>query len=267
MEKSLKNLKVGDYVRCRRNVRKFVSGELYKVQKSSQGYLKVTSGMTHEAYEKMEHTIYLVTPLGGICSIFDEPMDMYFEYPSSKPKFKVGDVVEFIDDGWWMTHEGDILHKHVGDTGVVAKVTGVFGTLVRVELEDGFDVYETDLKLHVAPSNKEEETGVHKFKVGDKVFADRENRNRMYFQFNPYYTVIEVDGDRIRLLDDDGDEGFWEAIGFKLYEYPVTEGVEMAKHLREVLDDMSQVYKGNHEKIMVGFAGYLAGIIKGMNYE
>lgn len=54
---------------------------------------------------------------------------------------------------------------------------------------------------------------------------------------------------------------------FKLYEYPVTEGVEMAKHLREVLDDMSQVYKGNHEKIMVGFAGYLAGIIKGMNYE
>ena len=43
--------------------------------------------------------------------------------------------------------------------------------------------------------------------------------------------------------------------------------VEMAKHLREVLDDMSQVYKGNHEKIMVWFAGYLAGIIKGMNYE
>lgn len=57
------------------------------------------------------------------------------------------------------------------------------------------------------------------------------------------------------------------ALNFKLYEYPVTEGVEMAKHLREVLDDMSQVYNGNHEKIMVGFAGYLAGIIKGMNYE
>lgn len=144
MEKSLKNLKVGDYVRCRRNIRKFVSGELYKVQKSSQGYLKVTSGMTHEAYEKMEHTIYLVTPLGGICSIFDEPMDRYFEYPSSKPKFKVDSEVEF-----------------------------------------------------------------------------------------------------------------------KLPEPPLKEGVEMAKHLREVLDDMSQFYNGNHEKILIGFSGYLAGIIKG----
>lgn len=144
MEKSLKDLKVGDYVRCRRNVRKFVGGELYKVQKSSNGYLKVTSGMTHEAYEKMEHTIYLVTSLGGICNIFDEPVDKYFEYHSGKPKFKVDSEVEF-----------------------------------------------------------------------------------------------------------------------KLPEPPLKEGVKMAKHLREVLDDMSQVYNGNHEKIMVGFAGYLAGIIKG----
>lgn len=263
MEKSLKDLKVGDYVKCRRNIRKFVGGDLYEVQKSSQGYLKVTSGMTHEEYAKMDHTIYLVTPSGGICSIFEESMDKYFEYHSFKPKFKVGDVVEFIEDGWRITEDGDILHKHVGDTGVVAKVTRVFGTLVRVELKEGFVEYETNLKLHAAPSNKEEETSMSKFKVGDKVVADGENRNRMYFQFNPYYTVIEVDGDRIRLLDDDGDEGFWEAIGFKLYEYPVTEGVEMAKHLTEVLDDMTQVYKGNHEKIMVGFAGYLAGIIKG----
>lgn len=144
MEKSLKNLKVGDYVRCRRNVRKFVSGELYKVQKSSKEYLKITSGMTHEAHEKKNHTIYLVTPSGGLCSIFDEPMDKYFEYHSSKPKFKVDSEVEF-----------------------------------------------------------------------------------------------------------------------KLPEPPLKEGVEMAKHLAEVLNDMTQFYKDNHEKTMVGFAGYLAGIIKG----
>lgn len=144
MEKSLKNLKVGDYVRCRRNVRKFVSGELYKVQKSSQGYLKVTTGKTHEAYEKRDHTIYLVTSSGGICSILEEPVDKYFEYPISKPKFKVDSEVEF-----------------------------------------------------------------------------------------------------------------------KLPEPPLKEGVEMAKHLREVLDDMSQFYNGNHEKILIGFSGYLAGIIKG----
>lgn len=144
MEKSLKDLKAGDYVQCRRSVRKFVRGELYKVQKSSKEYLKITSGMTHEAHEKKNHTIYLVTPSGGLCSIFEEPLEKYFEYCSSKPKFKVDSEVEF-----------------------------------------------------------------------------------------------------------------------KLPEPPLKEGVEMAKHLREVLDDMSQFYNGNHEKIMIGFAGYLAGIIKG----
>lgn len=261
MEKSLKYLKVGDYVQCRRNVRKFVSGELYKVQKSSQGYLKVTSGMTHEAYEKMEHTIYLVTPLGGICNIFDEPMEKYFEYHSFKPKFKVGDVVEFIEEDCNMTAEGDILYKYAGETGVVAKVTRFFGTLVHVELEDGFKTCETDLKLHVAPSNKEEETGVNKFNVGDKVIVEYENTR--YFQLSPFYKVLEVMGDQIRLLDDDGDDGFWEASGFKLYEPPLKEGVKMAKHLREALNDMAQFYDGDYEKIMVGFSGYLAGIIKG----
>lgn len=261
MEKSLKELKVGDYVKCRRNIRKFVGGDLYEVQKSSKGYLKITTGMTHEPCDKIYHTIYLVTPLGGLCNIYGEPLEKYFEYNSFKPKFKIGDVVEFIDDDWCMTHDGDILTKYAGDTGVVAKVTRAFGTLVRVELEDGFKVYEADLKLHETPSNKEEETSMSKFKVGDKVVADR--NNLMYFQLNPYYTVLEVDGDRIRLIDDDGDEDFWEAIGFKLYEAPLMEGIEMAKHLREVLDDMTQAYKGNHEKIMVGFAGYLAGIIKG----
>lgn len=100
-----------------------------------------------------------------------------------------------------------------------------------------------------------------KFKVGDKVVADR--NNLMYFQLKPYYTVLEVDGDRIRLLDDEGDDVFWEVSGFKLYEAPIMEGVEMAKHLAEVLNDMTQFYKDNHEKTMVGFAGYLAGIIKG----
>lgn len=261
MEKSLRDLKAGDYVKCRRNIRKFVGGVLYEVQKSSKGYLKITTGMTHEACDKIDHTIYLVTPLGGLCSIKGEPLKKYFEYNSFKPKFKIGDVVEFIDDGWCMTYEGDILSKHAGDTGVVAKVTRAFGTLVRVELEDGFKVYETDLKLHETPSNKEEETSMSKFKVGDKVVADR--NNLMYFQLKPYYTVLEVDGDRIRLLDDEGDDVFWEVSGFKLYEAPIMEGVEMAKHLAEVLNDMTQFYKNNHEKTMVGFAGYLAGIIKG----
>lgn len=185
MEKSLKDLEVGDYVKCRRNIRKFVSGELYKVQKSSNGYLKITSGMTHEAYEKMAHTIYLTTSSGGLCSIFEEPMEKYFEYHSIKPKFS----------------------------------------------------------------------------VGDKVVADREID--LYFHMHPYYEVLEVDGDRIRLLDDELDDGFWDASGFKLYEATITEGVEMAKHLREVLNDMAQAYNGNHEKTMVGFAGYLAGVIKG----
>lgn len=262
MEKSLNDLKVGDYVKCRRNIRKFVSGELYKVQKSSQGYLKITSGMTHEAYEKMDHTMYLVSPLGDLCSIFEEPMEKYFEYHSFKPKFKVGDVVEFIEEDCNMTAEGDILYKYAGDTGVVAKVTRVFGTLVYVELEDGFKIYETGLKLHVAPSNKEEETGMNKFKVGDKVVLDGEGLS--CFKNKPFYTVTEVTSDgQIRLLDDDEDETVWVADEFKLYESPIKEGVEMAKHFREVLDDMSRHYDGNHEKIMVGFAGYLAGIIKG----
>lgn len=261
MEKSLNDLKVGDYVKCRRNIRKFVSGELYKVQKSSQGYLKITSGMTHEAYEKMDHTMYLVSPLGDLCSIFEEPMEKYFEYHIFKPKFKVGDVAELIADDCNMTVEGHILYKYAGDTGVVAKVTRIFGTLVYVELEDGFKIYETGLKLHVAPSNKEEETGVNKFNVGDKVVAEYENPR--YFQLSPFYKVLEVEGDRIRLLDDDGDDGFWEASGFKLYESPLKEGVKMAKHLREALNDMAQFYDGDHEKIMVGFSGYLAGIIKG----
>lgn len=261
MEKSLKDLKVGDYVKCHRNIRKFFAGDLYEVQKSSKGYLKITSGMSHEACDKMNHTIYLVSPLGDLCSIKGEPLKKYFEYNSSKPKFKVGDVVEFINGDWCTSCDGDILHKHAGETGVVAKVTSDLGTLVRVELEDGFKVYEADLKLHETPSDKEEETSMSKFKVGDKVVVDR--NNLMYFQLKPYYTVLEVDGDQIRLLDDEGDEVFWEASGFKLYEPPLEKGVEMAKHLREVLDDMTQVYKGNHEKIMVGFAGYLAGIIKG----
>lgn len=261
MEKSLKDLKVGDYVKCRRNIRKFVGGELYKVLMSSKGYLKITSGMSHEAGEKMDHTLYLVTPFGGLCSIKGEPLEKYFEYNSFKPKFKVGDVVEFIDAGWCMTYDGDILTKYAGDTGVVAKVTRAFGTLVRVELEDGFKVYETYLKLHETSSNKEEETSMSKFKVGDKVVADGETGG--YFHKQPYYEVLAVDGDRIRLLDDDLDDDFWEASWFKLYEPPLKEGVEMAKHLTEVLDDMTQVYKGNHEKIVVGFAGYLAGIIKG----
>lgn len=265
MEKSLKDLKVGDYVKCRRNIRKFVGGDLYEVQKSSKGYLKITTGMTHEPCDKIDHTMYLVSPLGSLCSIKGEPLEKYFEYNSFKPKFKVGDVVELIDTGWCMTPDGDILPKYAGDTGVVSRVTRAFGTMVSVELEDGFKVYEANLKLHVSPSNKEEETSMSKFKVGDRVVVEYENRK--YFQLSPFYTVLEVNGNQIKLLDDDGDEGFWEASGFKLYKATITEGVEMAKHLREVLDDMSQVYKGNHEKIMVGFAGYLAGIIKGMNYE
>lgn len=262
MKKSLKDLKVGDYVQCRRNIRKFVSGNLYEVQKSSQGYLKITSGMTHEAYEKMDHTMYLVSPLGCLCSMLDEPIEKYFEYHSFKPKFKVGDVVEFIGDDWCTTGEGDIIYKYAGDTGVVAKVTRVFGTLVRVELEDGFKVYETDLKLHETPTNKEEETSMSKFKVGDKVVLDGENLS--CFKNKPFYTVTEViSNGQIRLLDDDGDEIIWVADEFKLYEPPLEEGVEMAKHLKEVLNDMSKFYDGDHEKIMVGFAGYLAGIIKG----
>ncbi len=254
-------MKVGDYVQCRRNIRKFVGGGLYEVQKSSNGYLKITTGMTHEPCDKIDHTLYLVTPLRGLCSIKGEPLEKYFEYHSFKPKFKVGDVVELLDTGWCMTPDGDILTKYAGDTGVVSRVTRAFGTLVRVELEDGFKVYETDLKLHEKPSNKEEETSMSKFKVGDKVVADGETGG--YFHKHPYYEVLEVDGDRIRLLDDDLDDDFWEAGWFKLYETPLMEGVEMAKHLTEVLDDMTQVYKGNHEKIVVGFAGYLAGIIKG----
>ncbi|WAX15784.1 hypothetical protein EH93P2_00088 [Enterococcus phage EH93P2] len=262
MEKSLKDLKVGDYVKCRRNIRKFVAGDLYEVQESSKGYLKITTGMTHEACDKIDHTIYLVTPLGGLCSIKGEPLEKYFEYNSFKPKFKVGDVVELIDTGWCMTYDGDILTKYAGDTGVVAKVTRAFGTLARVELEDGFKVYEADLKLHETPFNKEEEISMSKFKVGDKVVADAEELR--CFKNKPFYTVTEVTSDgQIRLLDDDNDGLLWFAGGFKLYEPPLKEGVEMAKHLTEVLDDMTQVYKGNHEKIMVGFAGYLAGIIKG----
>lgn len=261
MEKSLKDLKAGDYVKCRRNIRKFVAGDLYEVQKSSKGYLKITTGMTHEACDKIDHTIYLVTPLGGLCSIKGEPLKKYFEYNSFKPKFKVGDVVEFINGDWCTSCDGDILHKHAGETGVVAKVTSDLGTLVRVELEDGFKVYEADLKLHETPSNKEEETSMSKFKVGDKVVADGETGG--YFHKHPYYEVLEVDGDRIRLLDDDLDDDFWEAGWFKLYEAPIMEGVEMAKHLAEVLNDMTQFYKDSHEKTMVGFAGYLAGIIKG----
>lgn len=262
MEKSLKDLKVGDYVKCRRNIRKFVGGDLYEVQKSSKGYLKITTGMTHEPCDKMDHTMYLVSPLGDLCSIFEAPMEKYFEYHSFKPKFKVGDVAELIADDCNMTAEGNILYKYAGDTGVVAKVTRVFGTLVYIELEDGFKVYEKDLKLYVAPSNKEEETGMNKFKVGDKVVLDGERWS--CFKNKPFYTVTEATSDgRIRLLDDDMDDYFWDDIEFKFYKVPVTEGVEMAKHLREVLDDMSRHYDGNYEKIMVGFAGYLAGIIKG----
>lgn len=262
MEKSLKDLKVGDYVQCRRNIRKFVSGELYKVQKSSKGYLKITTGMTHEPCDKIDHTMYLVSPLGSLCSIKGEPLEKYFEYNSFKPKFKVGDVVELIDTGWCMTSDGDILPKYAGDTGVVSRVTRAFGTMVSVELEDGFKVYEANLKLHVSPSNKEEETNMSKFKVGDKVVADGERWS--CFKNKPFYTVTEATSDgRIRLLDDDMDDYFWDDSEFKFYKVPVTEGVEMAKHLREVLDDMSRHYDGNHEKIMVGFAGYLAGIIKG----
>lgn len=206
MEKSLKDLKVGDYVKCLRNIRKFVAGDLYEVQESSKGYLKITTGMTHEAYDKMDHTIYLVAPFGGLCSIKGEPLKKYFEYHSS--------------------------------------------------------IYETNLKLHVAPSNKEEETDMNKFKVGDKVVLDGDRWS--CFKNKPFYTVTEATSDgRIRLLDDDMDDYFWDDSEFKFYEVPVTEGVEMAKHLREVLDDMSRHYDGNHEKTMVGFAGYLAGIIKG----
>lgn len=206
MEKRLKDLKVGDYVKCRRNIRKFVGGDLYEVQNSSKGYLKITTGMTHEEGDKIDHTIYLVSQLGSLCSINGEPLEKYFEYHSS--------------------------------------------------------IYETDLKIHETPSNKEDETNMIKFKVGDKVVADAEDLR--CFKNKPFYTVTEVKSDgQIRLLDDDGDGLLWFAGGFKLYEPPRKEGVEMAKHLTEVLDDMTQVYKGNHEKIMVGFAGYLAGIIKG----